>query len=37
MPWNSFRRMSDADLIAIYKYLKTLPPMKTGQEKINKG
>ena len=37
MPWNSFRRMSDADLIAIYKYLKTLPPMKTGQEKLNKG
>ena len=37
MPWNSFKRMSDADLIAIYKYLKTLPPMKTGQEKLNKG
>jgi mono/diheme cytochrome c family protein len=37
MPWNSFRRMSDADLIAIYKYLKTLPPLKTGQEKVQKG
>ena len=28
MPWNSFKRMSDDDLIAIYKYLKTLKPMK---------
>src|SRR5690348_11394622 len=25
MPWNSFKRMSDNDLIAIYNYLKTLP------------
>ena len=31
MPWNSFKRMSDADLVAVYKYLKTLKPMKTGQ------
>lgn len=31
MPWNSFKRMSDADLVAIYKYLKTLKPHKTGQ------
>lgn len=31
MPWNSFRRMSDGDLTAIYKFLKTLKPMKTGQ------
>lgn len=31
MPWNSFKRMSDEDLIAIYKYLKTLQPIKTGQ------
>ena len=37
MPWNSFKRMSDEDLIAIYKYLKTLKPMKTGQEKVVKG
>lgn len=28
MPWNSFKRMSDEDIIAIYKYLKTLKPMK---------
>ena len=25
MPWNSFKRMSDNDLKAIYNYLKTLP------------
>lgn len=31
MPWNSFKRMNDADLVAIYKYLKTLKPIKTGQ------
>lgn len=31
MPWNSFKRMSDADLVAIYKYLKTLKAYKTGQ------
>jgi mono/diheme cytochrome c family protein len=31
MPWNSFKRMSDDDLIAVYKYLKTLKPIKTGQ------
>jgi mono/diheme cytochrome c family protein len=37
MPWNSFKRMSDGDLIAIYKYLKTLKPMKTGQEKLQKS
>ncbi len=31
MPWESFKRMSDSDLIAIYKFLKTLKPLKTGQ------
>jgi mono/diheme cytochrome c family protein len=30
MPWNSFKRMSDGDLAAIYKYLKSLKPVKTG-------
>jgi mono/diheme cytochrome c family protein len=34
MPWNSFKRMSDADLVAIYKFLKTLKPVKTGQELV---
>jgi mono/diheme cytochrome c family protein len=37
MPWNSFKRMSDGDLIAIYKYLKTLKPLKTGQLKTEKS
>lgn len=31
MPWNSFKNMSDDDLKAIYRYLKTLEPKKTGQ------
>lgn len=34
MPWNSFARMSDDDLKAIYKYLKTIPPVKTAQVKL---
>ncbi len=29
MPWNSFRRMTDLELKAIYKFLKTLKPVKT--------
>lgn len=29
MPWNSYKRMSDEDLKAIYKYLKTLKPVNT--------
>ena len=33
MPWNSFVRMSDLELKAIYKYLKTLKPVK-NQVKI---
>jgi mono/diheme cytochrome c family protein len=30
MPWNSFKRMSDSDLKAIYAFLKTLKPAATG-------
>jgi len=30
MPWNSFKRMSDNDLKAIYNFLQTLKPAKTG-------
>jgi mono/diheme cytochrome c family protein len=26
MPWQGFRRLSDDDLRAIYRYLKTVPP-----------
>lgn len=37
MPWNSFKRMSDNDLIALYKFLKTLQPIKTGQLKTEKS
>ena len=28
MPWNSFKRMTDEDLIAIYKYLRTVKPVR---------
>ena len=28
MPWDQFRKMSDDDLKAIYKYLKSLGPIK---------
>lgn len=30
MPWPSYKRMSDTELKAIFKYLKSLPPAKTG-------
>jgi hypothetical protein len=26
MPWEEFSRMSDTDLAAVYRYLRTLPP-----------
>jgi len=29
MPWNSFKRMNDTELKAIYRYLKSLKPVKT--------
>ncbi|WP_147201981.1 cytochrome c [Segetibacter aerophilus] len=29
MPWNTFKRMKDDELKAIYKYLKTVKPAKT--------
>ena len=32
MPWNSYKRMTDDELKAIYKYLKTLKPAKTVKE-----
>lgn len=31
MPWNSFKRMSDDELKAIYRFLRTLQPIKTGE------
>lgn len=30
MPWNSYARMSDMEIKAIFKYLKSLPPAKTN-------
>lgn len=30
MPWNSYKRMSDDDLKAIYNYLRTVKPAQTG-------
>jgi mono/diheme cytochrome c family protein len=32
MPWDSFRRMSDADLRALYRYLRTVPPSPSGPD-----
>ena len=31
MPFASLRNMDDVDLEAMYAYLKTLPPRKTGE------
>jgi hypothetical protein len=33
MPWEAFGRMTDTELIAIYKYLKTVKPAKTETTK----
>jgi mono/diheme cytochrome c family protein len=33
MPWNSFKRMSDDELKAIYAYLQTVKPVKTTMVK----
>ncbi len=32
MPWESFRRMSDLELKAVYNYLQTIPPAKLPSE-----
>jgi mono/diheme cytochrome c family protein len=32
MPWESFQRMTDTDLRAIYRYFQTLPPASTGPD-----
>jgi mono/diheme cytochrome c family protein len=32
MPWNTFKRMKDDELKAIYKYLKTVKPAKTAEK-----
>jgi hypothetical protein len=28
MPWNAFSRMTDDDLLAVYRYLRSLPPVE---------
>ncbi len=28
MPWGGFRRMTDVDLRALYRYLRSLPPVR---------
>jgi len=33
MPWGPFRRMSDENLKAIYRYLQTVKPVKNKIEK----
>jgi len=33
MPWGSFKRMNDLELKAIYKYLQTVPPVRTAEIK----
>jgi mono/diheme cytochrome c family protein len=32
MPWQTFSRMSDDDLRALYRYLRSLPPARLGQD-----
>jgi mono/diheme cytochrome c family protein len=31
MPWNEFRTMTEDDLRALYRYLRTLPPVRTAK------
>jgi len=33
MPWNSFKRMDDIELKAIFKFLQTIKPVKTSNKK----
>ena len=39
MPWDNFKRMTDADLESIFLYLKSIPPVKhnTGPSRRLKG
>ena len=32
MPWHGFRRMSDDDLRAVFRYLRSLPPVEGGPD-----
>jgi hypothetical protein len=33
MPWNSFKRMDDIEMKAIYKFLQTIKPVKITKSK----
>ena len=33
MPWSMFAKMKDTDLLAIYAYLRTVPPVTNKVEK----
>lgn len=37
MPWESYKRMTDTELKAIYRYLKSLPPTPTAIAKLAPG
>lgn len=30
MPWPVYRKMTDSDLVAVYEYLSTIPPIRPG-------
>lgn len=32
MPWGNYKKMSDDDLRALYRYFRSLPPARLGQE-----
>ena len=32
MPWNAFKNMSDGDLRALYRYLRTVKPVEGGPD-----
>jgi mono/diheme cytochrome c family protein len=36
MPWHAYRRMSDDDLRALYRYFRTLPPAAGGPDPSNR-
>ena len=36
MPWHAYKRMSDDDLRALYRYFRTLPPVAGGPDPSNR-
>ncbi len=37
MPWKQYRRMTDTDLVAIYRYLRTIPPIRNRVPHTHEG